>query len=230
MKPERAVVLLSGGIDSAVCLWLAKEKKWEIHSISFNYHNRQKKEIEASQKLAARAAVKEHRVIDLPFLREFNDHEIKPSNLSGQIPSAYIPSRNLVFYSIAASWAESLSARYVVGGHNNNDFGSFPDSRPEFFSKLNRLVGIGSLATEKKHLKILTPLSKLNKAGVLKEAIRLDVPLELTWSCYERDDVACGICIACKIRLKAFSNLGLKDSIPYAEAFYDRSSYHHMLN
>ncbi|MBI2126013.1 MAG: 7-cyano-7-deazaguanine synthase [Thaumarchaeota archaeon] len=201
MKPERAVVLLSGGIDSAVCLWLAKEKKWEIHSISFNYHNRQKKEIEASQKLAARAAVKEHRVIDLPFLREFNDHEIKPSNLSGQIPSAYIPSRNLVFYSIAASWAESLSARYVVGGHNNNDFGSFPDSRPEFYSKLNRLVGIGSLAT-----------------------------VELTWSCYERDDVACGICIACKIRLKAFSNLGLKDSIPYAEAFYDRSSYHHMLN
>jgi 7-cyano-7-deazaguanine synthase len=218
MKSERAIVLLSGGIDSAVCLWLAKEKKWEVHAISFNYHNRQKKEIEASQKLAAKAAVKEHRVIDLPFLRESNDHEVKPSNLSGQIPSAYIPSRNLVFYSIAASWAESLSARYVVGGHNSNDFGSFPDSRPEFFSKLNRLVGIGSLSTEKNHLKILTPLSKLDKAGVLKEAIRLDVPLELTWSCYERDDVACGICPACKIRLKAFSNLGLKDPIPYAEA------------
>ena len=219
MKSEQAVVLLSGGIDSAVCLWLAKEKEWEIHSISFNYHNRQKKEMEAAQELAARAGVEQHRVIDLPFLRELNDHLVKPRALSEQeIPSAYIPSRNLVFYSIAASWAESISARYVIGGHNSNDFGSFPDSRPEFFSKLNRLIDIGSWPTKKKRLEILTPLSKLDKSGVLREAIRLDVPLELTWSCCERDDVPCGICLACKIRFEAFSNLGLKDPIPYPKA------------
>src|SRR3972149_7592872 len=198
---EKAVVLLSGGIDSAVCLGLAKEADWDVHSLSFNYHNRQKGEIGASAELAEKAEVVEHKVIDLPFLRELGDLIAKHGLSSRNIPLAYIPARNMVFYSIAVSYAESIPAKYVIGGHISLDHNSFRDSTPEFFGKLNELIKIGTLAKEAPE--IITPLSSLDKSGVLKEAIRLNVPLELTWSCYDRDDVACGTCAACRIRLQA---------------------------
>ena len=218
---EKAVVLLSGGIDSAVCLWLAKEADWDVHSLSFNYHNRQKRESEASAALAEKAEVVEHKVIDLPFLRELGDLIAGRGLLSRNIPSAYIPARNMVFYSIAVSYAESIPAKYVIGGHNSLDHNSFRDSTPEFFGKLNELIKIGTLAKEAPE--IITPLSSLDKSGVLKEAIRLNVPLELTWSCYDRDDVACGTCAACRIRLQAFSSVKMKDPIRYAEETISKS-------
>ena len=212
---KKAVVLLSGGIDSAVCLWFAKEANWNVHSLSFNYHNRQKGEIEASAALAEKAEVVKHKVIDLPFLRELGDRMAKPSLSSRNIPSAYIHARNLVFYSIAVSYAESISAKYVIGGHNSLDHNNFRDSTPEFFGRLNELIKIGALA-KKEAPEIITPLSDLDKSGVLREAIRFNVPLELTWSCYDRDNVACGTCSACRIRLQAFSSAKIKDPIRYA--------------
>jgi 7-cyano-7-deazaguanine synthase len=213
---ESAIVLLSGGIDSAVCLWLAKEANWHIHALSFNYHNRQRREIEASAKLAQKAEVAEHKVIDLPFLLELEDLKTTSGLISKDVPSAYIPARNMVFYAIALSYAEYISARYVIGGHNNLDHRSFPDSTPEFFAKLNELVKTGTLANNDSP-EIITPLSNLDKSGVLKEAIRLKVPLELTWSCYDKDDIACGKCPACRIRLQTFRRARMKDPIPYAE-------------
>jgi 7-cyano-7-deazaguanine synthase len=221
-RKGRVVVLLSGGIDSAVCLWLAKEADWNVHSLSFNYRNRQKREIEASAKLAQKADVVEHKVIDLPFLLELGDLKAEHSLLSRDAPPAYIPARNIVFYAIAVSYAESISAKYILGGHNSLDHGSFPDSAPEFFAKLNELIKIGSLA-KNDFPEIITPISNLDKSGVLKEAIRLKVPLELTWSCYDRDDVACGKCPACRIRLQAFSNAKMKDPIQYVEETISKS-------
>ena len=212
---RKAVVLLSGGIDSAVCLWLAKEANWNVYSLSFNYHNRQKREVDSSAALAGKANVVEHKVIDLPFLLELGDMP-KHDLLSREVPSAYIPARNMVFYSIAVSYAESISANYVIGGHNNLDHNSFRDSTPEFFARLNGLIKTGSLAKNDAP-EIITPLSKLDKADVLQEAIRLKVPLELTWSCYDSDDIACGTCSACKIRLQAFSSVKMEDPIGYAE-------------
>lgn len=220
-KKERAIVLLSGGIDSAVCLWLAKEANWEIYSISFNYYNRQKREIRASAALAQRANVIEHKEIELPFLKELADHAARSASFPEDIPRAYIPSRNLIFYSIATSWAESISAMYVIGGHNSIDHSNFPDSTPSFFSKLNEIIRIGARSEDV--VEVITPLSKLDKVGVLREAIRLNVPLELTWSCYDRDDLACGVCDACKIRLRAFSNLKIPDPIYYAETISKRA-------
>lgn len=219
---KKAVVLLSGGIDSAVCVWLAKEANWNVHSLSFNYHNRQKREIEASAALAGKAEVVEHKVIDLPFLRELGDLIAKHGLSSRNIPLAYIPARNMVFYSIAVSYAESIPAKYMIGGHNSLDHNSFRDSTPEFFAKLNELIKIGTLA-KKDAPEIITPLSSLDKSEVLKEAIRLNVPLELTWSCYDRDDVACGTCPACRIRLQAFSSVKIKDPIRYAEETISKS-------
>jgi 7-cyano-7-deazaguanine synthase len=218
---KKAVVLLSGGIDSAVCLWLAKETNWDVHSLSFNYPNRQKREIEASAALAEKAEVVEHKVIALPFLGEQGDLIAKYGLLSRNIPSAYIPARNMVFYSIAVSYAETIPAKYVVGGHNSLDHNNFRDSTPEFFARLNELIRTGTLAKEAPE--IITPLSGLDKSGVLKEAIRLSVPLELTWSCYDRDDVACGTCPACRIRLQAFLGVKMKDPIRYAEETISKS-------
>lgn len=210
-KSDRAVVLLSGGIDSAVCLWQAQQK-WKTYTISFNYYKRLRREIEAAAALAKRAGVAEHKTIDLPFLREFRNMKGKTSNV--KIPSAYVPGRNLIFYSIASYWADSKGAQYVVGGHNRNDGSNFPDSTPNFFVRLNTVMKIGMLRT-RKPLEVIAPLAKLDKIGVLKEAIRLNVPIELTWSCYEREDMACGQCPACRARLLAFSRLHLMDPVPY---------------
>ncbi|MBM3897018.1 MAG: 7-cyano-7-deazaguanine synthase QueC [Thaumarchaeota archaeon] len=217
---ESVVVLLSGGLDSAVCLWLAKEANWHVYTLSFNYHNRLKREIESSAKLAQNAGVVEHKVIELPFLFELEDLKTKNGLPYRNFPSAYIPARNMVFYAIAVSYAESISAKYVIGGHNNLDHKSFPDSTQEFFARLNEIIKIGTLTNS---TEIITPLSKLDKLRILKEAIRLKVPLELTWSCYDREDIACGRCPACRIRLQTFSRAKIKDLIPYAEETISKS-------
>ena len=216
---DSAVILVSGGLDSAVCLWKGKEAGWRLYSISYNFYLRHSKEIEATEKLARAAGVAEHRLVDLPFLREIKDTDLPRSNplvaLSDRIPSAYVPLRNTVFYAIACSWAESLGSRYVVGGHNAIDHSSFPDSTPEYFDLLNRLLKVGSWIGRVQPIEVVTPLSRMNKAEIVKEAVRLGVPLELTWSCYERGERACGRCPACAARLEAFAATNIRDPIQY---------------
>lgn len=217
---DKAVVLLSGGLDSAVCLWKAKDSGWETYSITYNFHLRHAKEIEAAERLAKRAGVVEHRLVDLPFLREIKDVGVSPSNPLAKmihlVPSAYVPMRNAVFYAVASQWAETLGAKYVVGGHNLSDHASFPDSTPEFFDLFNRLLKTGSWLESIQPVQIVTPLSSMSKVEIVREAVRLRVPLELTWSCYGRGKKACGRCPSCADRLKAFEAAGIRDPAEYS--------------
>ena len=209
---HKTVVLLSGGIDSATCLWWAKKKNWDIYTISFNYFNRTKRETHATELLLEQVDVKQHKNVEIPFLKDIEDLMKLHLNVSTKIttfPSAYIPSRNLIFYGLAASWAESIGAKWIVGGHHKLDFDLFPDSTPEFFKLLNELLRIGTWISKKNTLKIIRPLETLNKYDVLKLALKLKVPLHLTWSCYQGGVKPCEKCDACIKRKEAFNTMKL---------------------
>ena len=213
---HKTVVLLSGGIDSATCLWWAKKKNWDIYTISFNYFNRTKRETRATELLLEQVDVKQHKNVEIPFLKDIEDLMKLHFNVSTKIttfPSAYIPSRNLIFYGLAASWAESIGAKWIVGGHHKLDFDLFPDSTPEFFKLLNELLRIGTWISKKNTLKIIRPLETLNKYDVLKLALKLKVPLHLTWSCYHGGVKPCEKCDACIKRKEAFNTMKLSDPL-----------------
>lgn len=216
---KNALVLLSGGIDSAVALWIMKELNYNTYTLTFNYNKRFAKEIKCCSKLSQLSGTLVHKTINLNFLSEFEDEEyIDLSPLYNQkhlIPPNYIPSRNLIFYSIAFWWAETVGIDTIVGGHNKDDIDSFPDCNEEFFKPLNSLVNNSTYGSHKMSYKILMPLSKLNKKQVIEEALRLNIPLELTWTCEKQEDIACGLCQSCKLRLNSFSKLGVSDPINY---------------
>ncbi len=218
-RESKAIVLLSGGLDSAVTLWWAKRKGWLLYTITFNYFQRHQREIDSAERLAEASGVFEHKVIDLQYMKEIADSILlKEVPLDVEIkdrPAIYVPGRNTVFYGIAASWAETIGARLIIGGHNKLDFMQFPDSTPEYFALFNRLLRIGTWAGKKHPIRILTPLSKMDKRQIVKLALKLGVPSELTWSCYMGRERACGTCEACKIRLNAFKEVGAIDPLEY---------------
>ena len=218
---DRAVILFSGGLDSATCLWWAKRQRWELNTISYNYFRRTDREIRSAENLVKTAEVREHKTIDIPFLRDIEDilkfsSTPLPEGLESR-SSAYIPARNLVFYGMAASWAETLGAAKIVGGHNRMDFDLFPDSTPKFFEVINEVLRVGTWSGKDGKLEIIRPLEKLDKAGILKLAIELRVPLELTWSCYRGRERACGTCDACIKRLRAFEEINMEDPLDYEQ-------------
>ncbi|MCL4436115.1 MAG: 7-cyano-7-deazaguanine synthase QueC [Thaumarchaeota archaeon] len=213
---EKAVVLISGGIDSAVCLWWARKLGLDIFALTFNYHHRNPLEIRAAERLAEAAPVKEYRVIGLPFLKEVID--CPPAGLGRydrNVPDSYVPARNIVFYGAAAGWAEALDASWIIGGHNRLDQQQYPDSRPEFIEAMNRAVKLGTFIGGRKPLSIITPLAVLSKVEVVKMALELSVPLHLTWSCHGNGEKACGHCDACRLRREAFNRLGIEDPAEY---------------
>ena len=218
-KETKAIVLLSGGLDSAVALWWAKKKDWRLYTVTFNYYQRHRREIDSAEKLTKAAGVVEHKVIDVQYLKEIADSTLlKEASLNIEIkdrPGIYVPARNTVFYGIAASWAETIEARWIIGGHNRMDFKQFPDSTPEYFSLFNRLLRIGTWIGRKRPIRILTPLSKMNKVQIVRLGLKVGVPFELTWSCYMGRERACGSCQACRIRLNAFEKAGVKDLVEY---------------
>ena len=217
MTSRSALILLSGGIDSAVALWKMKEMNYDIYTITFNYNKRFDKEIECCNKISDVSGSISHKTINLNFLSEFEDEIYNESsplfNNKNNIPPNYIPSRNLIFYSIALWWAETLGIENIVGGHNKNDIDSFPDSNTDFFHQLTNLANDSTYGSRKISYNILIPLSKLNKKQVIEEALRLNVPLNLTWSCEKQEDIPCQLCRSCKLRLDSFSILGTQDPL-----------------
>lgn len=206
---EKVVVLVSGGLDSAVALWWALKKGWEIHGLSFNFHKRNPREIEASRRLCEEGKVSDHIVVDLPFLKEASDLEPSARERLQRISPAYIPRRNMVFYSIAGYWADVLGASKIVGGHNDEDAMTFPDASSRFILNLNKLL------ESPPGPEILTPLINLRKDQVVKLALELGAPIELTWSCYGERPVHCGRCQACVARKEAFAKAAVPDMTHY---------------
>ena len=214
---ERAIVLLSGGVDAAVALWCARAQGWEVQPLTIDYFGRPKRERTAIAALVTRAGVRPVRTGDLPFLREVDD--LRPSGFQNlalnESPEGYIPARNLIFYSLAAYYAELDGTRYLVGGHNGTDPDSFPDASPKFFDHLNRVFGMSLWSYARAPVEVVIPLRGKSKEDVLRMGQRLGVPFELTWSCYWDQSVHCGTCASCTERREAFAAIGAEDPAPY---------------
>lgn len=221
-----AVVLLSGGLDSSTVLAMAKERGYEVVALSFVYGQKHKKEIDCARKVAKHFRVKEHIVVHL------NLGELLASSLTrkdmgipedrkraeiGQgIPDTYVPGRNIVFLSIASSLAESRGSEAVFIAANAVDFSGYPDCTPEFMQAFQRTLVAGTKAGKEGHaVSVEAPLLKLSKGEIVREALRLKVPLELTWSCYKGGKKACGRCDSCLLRLEGFEAAGVKDPLHY---------------
>ncbi len=217
MDPEKADVLLSGGIDSAVSLYWAQAKDWDVRPLTFHYFRRPPQEVVATRKILEASRIRNLREIDLPFLREVDD--LKAGGLENasllESPEGYIPARNMVFYALAAYAAEPLGARWVIGGHNGSDPEAFPDASPKFFNFFNSMYRLGLWSYSRRPVQILLPLSGRSKVDVVKLGLELGVPLELTWSCYWDRAKHCGTCASCKERREAFAALGVDDPIEY---------------
>jgi 7-cyano-7-deazaguanine synthase len=206
---DRALVMFSGGLDSATCLYWAK-KKYSISAITFNYFGRLEKEKQAALEIAKKAGV-EMIEIDVPFIKEASDFDGKLKKGGDLRWASYVPARNMMFYSIAAHYAEYLDARWIVGGHNSHDVSFFKDASRQYIEKMNALFREGCLLCDGSPYQIVLPLADMDRKAVIGLAVELGVPVELTWSCHQEGDVHCGKCYACRQRLEAFSALGIRD-------------------
>ncbi len=183
-----------------------------METLTFDYFRRSKKEIRSCIEIS-KVSNCPNRRIKLEFLKEIDDsrRETKNTGLSGA-QSSYISCRNLIFYGIAASFAEISNSRYIVGGHNRNDAETFPDSSLDFFRQFNRTASLGRI-TGNKTGRVLLPFAKLDKAQVLQLGARLLVPFELTWSCYKSGKTPCQKCLSCRLRAESFQRAGLRDPL-----------------
>ncbi|GAB6946538.1 hypothetical protein JCM16161A_06680 [Vulcanisaeta sp. JCM 16161] len=215
---KRALVLLSGGIDSTVALYLLKSRGYDVIAISINYPGRGERERESAKELARLTNIKLIEV-DLPFMREVDElwssEEERPSHLKNAHPST-IPARNAIIYAVAAYYAEILGIDTIVAGHNADDTKYFPDTSREFRRLFSRALTIGTYIGRARRLRVIAPLSRLNKTEVVRLGLRLGVPFEYTWSCHNNYDTPCGRCSGCLARKRAFDELGVKDPLEEA--------------
>ena len=214
---NKAIVLLSGGLDSATTLYDAKAKGYAVYALVFDYGQRHRRELKSAMAIARKAGVPVKIVkISLPWKGSaLLDKTIKvPRLMQKKIPSTYVPARNIIFVSFAASYAEAIGARAIFIGANAIDYSGYPDCRPEFFSAFQKALDKGlKTGVEKKGIRILTPLVKMTKAEIILLGTSLGVPYRMTWSCYEGGKRPCGLCDSCRLRAKGFQEAGLKDPI-----------------
>ena len=221
---EKAVVLLSGGLDSTVCMAVAKSKGLEVYPISFNYHQRHSIELEGAKKVAAFYQVKKHLIIETN-MEQIGGSALTDTSINvpdgdterADIPVTYVPARNLIFLSYALGYAEVIGASYVYIGVNAVDYSGYPDCRPEFIQRFQSLADYSTKAAAAEHRKITiaTPLQDLSKKDIVLLGTRLRAPLQFTHSCYKGGEKACGVCDSCKLRLKGFAEAGVKDPVEY---------------
>lgn len=224
--PRPAVVLLSGGMDSATCLAIAAAEGHAPYALSFRYGQRHATELEAAAAIARRHGAVEHRIVDLD-LRAFGGSALTadvavPKDRDAEaigsgVPITYVPARNTIFLSYALAWAEVLGARDLFIGVNALDYSGYPDCRPEFIAAFQQMARLGTTLTD---LTVHTPLAALTKRGIVERGLALGVDFALTRTCYDPDarGAACGHCDACQLRLKGFRELGMEDPAPYQDS------------
>ena len=221
----KAVVLLSGGLDSTVCMAVARNRGFDVFPISFNYQQRHQREVACAREVAKHYQAERHLVIDT------NMAAIGGSALTDQsvgvpdgdverqdIPVTYVPARNLIFLSYALGYAEVIGADHIFIGVNALDYSGYPDCRPEFIRLFQELANYSTKATaaDGRNIIIETPLLELSKKEIIQLGTELGAPLEMTTSCYRGGEAACGTCDSCLLRLKGFAEAHLTDPIPYA--------------
>ncbi len=230
-ETRRAVVLLSGGLDSTTVLAIAKAEGYETYALSFSYGQRHSWEIECARKIALSADVKDHRVAQID-LRVFGGSALTADisvpkgrsleEMSDTIPVTYVPARNTIFLSFALAWAEVLGSSDIFIGVNALDYSGYPDCRPEFIEAFERLANLATKAGVEghQHLKIHTPLIALSKAEIIRKGLELGVDYGQTSSCYDpsQSGEPCGACDSCLLRQKGFRENGLSDPLKYRAA------------
>jgi len=229
-QQRKAVVLLSGGLDSSTTLAIARQRGFALHAISFDYGQKHRFELEAARKLATAFGVQQHVVVQLdlsPIARSaLTGIGVVPKNRSvaemdAAIPVTYVPARNTVFLSVAMGWAESLGASDLFLGVNAVDYSGYPDCRPEFVAAFERLANLATKTgvEQTAEWKIHAPLIALTKAEIIQRGVALGVDYSLTHTCYDPDaqGQACGECDACLLRLAGFAEAGLTDPAVYQE-------------
>jgi 7-cyano-7-deazaguanine synthase len=215
---KKAVILLSGGLDSSTTLYYAISKGYDCHCLVFDYGQKHKKEIIQAKAVARKAGCQIFVVkISLPWKGSaLLDNKIlvpQGRSLSAKgIPVTYVPARNIIFLSFAASFAEAIGARTIFIGANAVDYSGYPDCRPEFIRSYQAMLARGlKTSVEGKSIRVMTPLIHLSKAQIVKLAVKLQVPLHLTWSCYNGGQNPCGVCDSCRLRAQGFAQAKIQD-------------------
>lgn len=224
MSEKKAVILLSGGLDSATVVALARAEGYACHTMGFDYGQRHRAELQAAERVARQLGVMEHKVIGLNLNgiggSALTDTSIAVPETPGEgIPVTYVPARNTVFLSLALGWAEVLGARDIFIGVNAVDYSGYPDCRPEFIAAFERMANLATKAgVEGQGFRIRAPLQSLSKAQIIQAGISHGVDYALTVSCYQADDQgrACGKCDSCRLRAAGFVAAGVPDPTHYA--------------
>ena len=220
---SKAVVLLSGGLDSATTLAIAKSEGYECYALSVNYHQRHIAELEAAKKIAVQFKVKEHKTIEMDLswmlTSALTNPDLKvPTELTTQIPITYVPARNTLMLTLALGWAEVIGAHDIFIGVNAVDYSGYPDCRPEYIEQFQKMANLATKsAVEGQTIQLHTPLIHLSKEAIIAKGVGLGVNYSLTVSCYQADQTgrACGVCDSCRLRQNGFKAAGMDDPTPY---------------
>jgi 7-cyano-7-deazaguanine synthase len=232
-KKKKAIVLLSGGMDSATTLAIADADGYECYALSFRYGQRHIREIESAKNTAASFKVAEHQIIDIELghiggsaLTEPGAEVPKTGHKQGEIPVTYVPARNTIFLSYALAWAEVVGAFDIFIGVNAVDYSGYPDCRPEFIQAFEKTANLATAAAVKAkgQYTIHIPIINMSKAEIILQGKKLGVDYSLTHSCYDPDPQgkSCGQCDSCRLRLKGFADAGVKDPIEYQNSIDER--------
>jgi 7-cyano-7-deazaguanine synthase len=218
---KKAIVAVSGGMDSCVTAAIAKDE-FELAFIHINYGQRtERRELKAFNDIADFFNVKNKLVVDFTYLAEIGGSSLTDKNIevtkadlfSKEIPSSYVPFRNSNILSVCVSWAEAIGAEAIFVGAVYEDSSGYPDCRPEFFKAFEKMIDLGTKPETK--IVINTPIINFSKSEIVKKGVELNAPLHLTWSCYQNENEACGVCDSCALRLRGFEKAGIEDPIKY---------------
>ncbi|MBM7557875.1 7-cyano-7-deazaguanine synthase QueC [Halanaerobacter jeridensis] len=221
---KKAVVLLSGGLDSTTALYLAKDKGYDLYALSFDYGQSHGRELKAARDVAQEVGVEEHVVVETNMSAwggsSLTDEEMEipeGDDSNDEIPSTYVPARNMIFLSYAASYAEAVGAQHVFIGVSEVDYSGYVDCRQEFIDAMENAINQGTVCAveEDKEIEVHTPFINMTKAEEVELGMKLGVDYSLTWTCYRGGEVACGDCDSCVLRLKAFKEAGYEDPVEY---------------